>query len=100
MFKCKLFVLFGWLLSNGGLLSLAWLPIVLILLSGACWMLVVQNLLSFVEHGIAHSHSCTDDVFVQKILQIPLSLLHHKILIWNGCITVAFLPCRQSLAVV
>jgi len=97
VFKFKLVVLFGWLLSNGGLLSPAWLSIVLILLSDACWMLVVQNLLLllFVELCIAHSRCCTDDLLVQNIFQIPLSLLHHKMLIWDGCITIAFLFCRQ-----
>ena len=63
-------------------------------------MLVIQNLSLFVEHCIAHSHCCTDNLLVQKIFQIPLSLLHHKMLIWDGCITVAFLPCRQSIAVI
>ena len=93
-------MLVGWLLSNGGLLSPAWLSIVLILLSDACWMLVIQNLLLFVDRCIAHSHFCTDDLLVQNILQSPLSLLHHKMLKWDGCITVAFLPCSKSMAFV
>ena len=101
MFKYKLDVLIVWLLSNGGLLRPAWLSTLLILLSDACWILVIQNLLLlFVDHCIAHSHCCTDDLLVQKSLQIPLSFLHHKMLKWDGCITFAFLPCRQSMAFV